>query len=132
MLISDVARVSGVPAKTLRYYEDIGLLMPPARSPSGYRVFDAAVLDRLAFIKSAQALGLTLGEIRSVIAMRDGGEVPCGHVLALLRERAAEIDTTIRELRALKAELRLLVQRADELDPEDCDPTRVCHLIGPS
>lgn len=71
MLIGEVAQRSGVPAKTLRYYEDIGLLRPPGRSPSGYREYGDEVIDRLAFIKSSQALGLSLGEIRSIIAMRD-------------------------------------------------------------
>jgi DNA-binding transcriptional MerR regulator len=130
MLISDVARRSGVPAKTLRYYEEIGLIEPPARSPSGYRDYDESVLDRLRFIRSAQALGLTLGEIRSVIALREGGETPCGRVLELLRDRAADIDRTIRELRALKADLNQLVSRAEHLSPSDCDPRGICHLIG--
>ncbi|HVM07965.1 MAG TPA: heavy metal-responsive transcriptional regulator [Acidimicrobiales bacterium] len=130
MLISDVARRSGVPAKTLRYYEDIGLVDAPPRSSSGYRVYDEGVLERLRFIRSAQALGLTLGEIRSVIALREGGETPCGRVLELLRDRAADIDRTIRELRALQADLNQLVTRAEHLSPSDCDPRGVCHLIG--
>jgi len=132
MLIGEVAQRSGVPAKTLRYYEDIGLLGSPARSASGYRNYADEVIDRLAFIKSSQAIGLSLGEIRGVITMREGGDAPCGHVLQLLVDRAAEIDRTIRDLRALKAELRLLVTRAKNLDPADCDPDRVCHLIGPA
>lgn len=130
MLISEVARRSGVPAKTLRYYEDVALLDRPDRSPSGYRDYDETVIDRLAFIRSAQALGLSLGEIRSVIALRDDGETPCGHVLDLLRRRSAKIDRTIRELRRLKTELGRLVARAEHLDPADCNASRVCHLIG--
>ncbi|MBA3652700.1 MAG: heavy metal-responsive transcriptional regulator [Actinobacteria bacterium] len=121
-----------MPAKTLRYYENAGLLDPPERTASGYRDYDDDVLDRLAFIRSAQAVGLSLGEIRGVVALRDEGEPPCGHVLELLRHRATEIDRTIRQLRALKLELSRLVERASKLDPADCDPNRVCHLIGPS
>lgn len=130
MLIGEVAQQSGVPAKTLRYYEDIGLLAPPRRTGSGYRHYDDDVLDRLTFIRSSQAIGLTLGEIRSIIAMRDRGETPCGHVLDLLVRRTKEIDHTIKQLRALKADLRHLVDRARELDPSDCDQANVCHLIG--
>jgi len=130
MLIGEVARRSGVPAKTLRYYEDIGLLGAPPRTASGYRQFDDGVLERLAFIRSAQAVGLTLGEIRGIIALRDDGETPCGHVLELLRQRSQEISHTIRDLRALQGELSRLVERARELDPADCDPQRVCHLLG--
>lgn len=130
MLIGEVARRSGVSAKTLRYYEDIGVLNPVGRSTSGYRHYDDDVLKRLAFIRSSQALGLTLGEIRGVVAMRDNGETPCGHVLDLLKARADDIEQTIRDLRALRAELHHLVDRAQQLDPADCDPRHVCHLIG--
>jgi MerR family copper efflux transcriptional regulator len=132
MLIGEVARRSGVAAKTLRYYEDIGMVDPPARTPSGYRAFDEVVLDRLAFIRSAQRLGLSLGEIRGILALRDDGQAPCGYVLDMLRARSAEIDRTIGELRHLKDDLRALVDRAQDLNPADCDPQRVCHLIGPS
>ena len=117
-------------AKTLRYYEDIGLIEPPARDASGYRDYGESVLGRLAFIRSAQAVGLTLGEIRGIVVLHDDGKVPCGHVLELLRSRAAEVDETIRQLRELQADLDRLVERAATLDPADCDPERICHLIG--
>lgn len=130
MRIGELARASGVPVKTIRYYEDIGVLEPAGRTPSGYREFAAAALDRLAFIRSAQAVGLTLGEIRGIVALRDDGQAPCGHVLDLLRTRSTEIDRTIRQLRALQGELARLVDRAKALDPADCDPRRVCHLVG--
>ncbi len=132
LLIGEAAERCGVPAKTLRYYEDIGILDPAERSPAGYRHYDDGVIERVAFIRSAQALKLTLGEIRGVIALRSGGEAPCGHVIDLLRRRSGEIDRTIRELRAVKKELARLVERAGQLDPADCDPSRVCHLIGPA
>jgi DNA-binding transcriptional MerR regulator len=131
MRIGELSRRSGVSSKTLRYYEDIRLLEAPARTASGYRDYPEAVLDRLVFIRSAQALGLTLGEIRRIIALRDDGEIPCAHVLDLLQTRTADIDRTIRQLRALRAELRRLVERSADLDPADCEPGRVCHLIGP-
>lgn len=57
--------------KTVRYYEGIGLLDHPPRTPSGYRDYDPSVLERLGFIKAAQAVGLTLGEIREIVALRD-------------------------------------------------------------
>ena len=130
MLIGELARRSGIPAKTLRYYEDIGLLDPPERTASGYRRYNPDVVDRLTFITSSQALGLTLGEIRSIIALRDDGQPPCGHVLDLLVHRSNEIDQKIRELRALKIDLANIVERASRLDPADCHPDRICHLIG--
>ena len=132
MRIGELASRSGISAKAIRYYEGIGLVRAPRRSASGYRDYDNLTVDHLAFIRAAQAVGLSLGEIRSIMALRNGGETPCGYVLDLLRSRSAELDRRIAELRALRGELRLLVERAEGLDPADCDPARVCHLIGPS
>lgn len=130
MLIGEVARRSGVSAKTLRYYEEIGLVDPPERSPAGYRAYGDDVLDRVAFIRAAQALGLSLGEIRGIVALRDRGEPPCAHVVDVLTARVDDIARTIRRLQELRRDLQLLVARADGLDPADCAPERVCHLIG--
>ncbi len=132
MLIGEVSRRSGFSAKTLRYYEEIGVLDAPPRSASGYRQYDDTVLERLSFIRSAQALGLSLGEIRGIVTLRDDGVTPCGHVLDLLGAKSANIESAIRELRSLQAELKRLLMRARDLHPEDCDPNRVCHLIGPA
>ncbi len=130
--IGELAERSGLSAKAIRYYEEIGVLPEPARTPAGYRDYDAATLDRLTFIRAAQAVGLTLGEIREVVALRDRGETPCAHVLDLLRERAAEVDRRIAELQRLRGELAKLARRARSLDPADCAPDRICHLIGPA
>ncbi len=132
MQIGELASRSGVATKTIRYYEAIGLLPPPARSASGYRDYDTSTLDRLAFVRAAQAVGLSLGEIRSIVALRDEGQTPCSHVLDLLRTRSAELDRRITELRTLRGELNRLVARAERLDPADCDPARICHLVGPA
>jgi MerR family transcriptional regulator, copper efflux regulator len=132
MRIGELATVSGVTAKTIRYYEDIGVLDPPARTPSGYRQYTSEATNRLAFIRSAQAVGLSLGEIRGIVALRDRGTTPCGHVLDLITARAADLDRRISELQRLRAELGRLEARAQHLDPADCDPRRVCHLIGPN
>jgi len=131
MLISEVARRSGVPTKTLRYYEEIGLLRPQ-RTPSGYRDYDERVFDRLTFIRSAQALGLSLAEIRGIVSLRDNGEAPCAHVTQLLEDRSAAIARTIRELRALQSELRALTARAEDFNPSQCDPAGICGLIKPA
>jgi DNA-binding transcriptional MerR regulator len=130
MRIGEVASRSGVSAKAIRYYEDIGLVLPPRRLASGYRDYDESALDRLAFVRAAQAVGLSLGEIRGILALRDDGDSPCGHVLGLLRSRSAELDRRIAELRSLRGELHRLVERADALDPADCEPRRICHLIS--
>ena len=98
MLIGELADPQWHPPKTIRYYESIGLLDLPARTASGYRAYEPDASGRLGFIRAAQAAGLTLGEIRRVVALRDPGETPCAHVLSLLTARQAQIDRRIAEL----------------------------------
>jgi MerR family transcriptional regulator, copper efflux regulator len=129
MRIGELAEQAGISTKAIRYYEQIGILTPPARTASGYRSYDEAALGRLGFVRAAQAVGLTLGEIRQVIAFRDDGQAPCAHVTELLRRHAADLDLRIRELQELRGELRQLAERATTLDPEQCPPEQVCHII---
>ncbi len=89
----------------------MGLLPAVDRSDAGYRDYSVAVLDRLRFIRAAQAVGLTLGEIKGVIGFREEGSPPCAHVLELIDERAADLDRRIAELGQLRRELRRLSQR---------------------
>jgi MerR family copper efflux transcriptional regulator len=128
--IGELAERAGISAKAIRYYEEIGVLRPPTRSPSGYRDYDHATLGQLAFVRAAQAVGLTLGEIRQVVAFRDDGQTPCEHVAALLQRRAAEVHARIAELQQLRGELDRLARRAATLDPQQCPPERVCHVIA--
>jgi len=129
MHIGEVAKRSGVPVKTIRYYEEIGVLAEPRRSESGYRDYEPEVVERLRFIRASQAFSLSLGEIREIAAYRDRGEVPCAHVLDLLRRRSREIDERIAELQQARSVIDALVSRARKLRPEDCSPSSVCHLI---
>lgn len=129
MRIGELAERAQVSTKTLRYYESIGVLPEPERTSSGYRDYRDDTLELLAFVRSAQAVGLTLGEIRGVIAYRDRGETPCVHVLELIRRRAAAIDEQIARLGWTRAELRRLARRARSLRPEDCAPNTICHII---
>jgi DNA-binding transcriptional MerR regulator len=112
MKIGELADRLGVTTKTIRFYESIGLLPEPARTPSGYRDYEAPDTERLTFIKTAQRLGLSLDEIREVIAFRDRGEQPCAYVAELLGLQVRQLDTRIREMRALRDELRDLEARA--------------------
>lgn len=131
MLIGELSRRSGVPAKTLRFYEETGVLPGPARTAGGYRYYDAAALDRLAFIRSAQAAGLTLAEIRGVIAIRDDGTAPCSHVVELLDAKAAAVTHQLSELRKLKRELDRLRALAPSVDAAACNPRSVCEVLHP-
>jgi DNA-binding transcriptional MerR regulator len=129
--IGELSQRSGLSVKALRYYEDIGVLAAPERTASGYRDYGTEVLGRLEFVRAAQAVGLTLGEIREVIAFRERGDVPCTHVLDLILHHAAEVDRRIAELQRLRAELGRLARRARTLDPADCPESAVCHVLVP-
>ena len=129
MRIGELAERTGLSTKTLRYYESIGVLPEPARTPSGYRDYPGDAQDVVRFVRSAQAVGLTLGEIREILAYRDRGETPCAHVVDLIRRRAAAIDEQMAALERTRRELRRLERRARGLRPEDCAPTLVCHVI---
>ena len=107
--IGEVAAASNVSVKTIRYYEHVGVLTPATREPNGYRSYDPAVLDRLAFVRSAQSVGLTLGEIRETLAFRDEGEPPCAHVLNLIEQHAADLTDRIRDLKRTR---RVLIRRS--------------------
>ncbi len=129
MQIGRLARLAGVSVKALRYYEEIGVLDRPTRTPSGYRDYAADALDRVRFVRASQASGLTLGEIREIVAFRDRGESPCAHVTQLLGQRANQIDRQIDDLRRARTVISELVERARSLDPADCSPSDVCHVI---
>ncbi|MST33704.1 MerR family transcriptional regulator [Acidimicrobiaceae bacterium USS-CC1] len=131
MRIGELAARAGTSVKTIRYYDRIGVLRPERRSEAGYRLYDEDALDRYRFVRATQAIGLSLGEIREVLALRDRGETPCGFVIDLIGRRADELDARIAELVALRDELSELRQRAARLDPRDCDPKLVCHVIAP-
>lgn len=115
MLIGELAARFGLNPKTIRYYEDIGLLPKPERRPSGYRVFEEDDAERLAFIGAAQRLGLALAEIREIVALRERSELPCPYVRGRLRRKLDEIDDRLAELERLRAELAALTDRAEQL-----------------
>ena len=93
----------------MRYYEKVGLLRPTERSPSGYRLYDEAAVERLNFVRGAQQVGLRLREIAELLEVMDRGQCPCGHTDALLRSRIADLDQELAELTTLRAELVRLV-----------------------
>lgn len=136
MLIGELAEALGVPPETVRFYERQRLLPEPERATNGYRLYSDAALHRLRFIRTSQAAGLTLAEIRSIIDLRDQGTVPCSHVSELLETKLADVQRRQRHLAALEVELDQLLKRSHSLDPADCGDDDVCHILttraGPS
>ncbi|MFB7710163.1 heavy metal-responsive transcriptional regulator [Streptomyces sp. NPDC056105] len=132
MRTGELAARSGLTAKTIRFYEQAGLLPEPPRTPGGYRDYPAQATHRLAFIREAQAAGLSLAEIRSVLAVRDSGEAPCVHVSDLIAQHLADIEQRMAELRATRAALRTLARRAQATDPNSCTQEDICRIITPA
>lgn len=119
MTIGEVSRRSGFTIRTLRFYERRGVLPPTARRPSGYRLYDDADLRRLAFVRQAKALGLTLEAIRElVVAARQGnGATTRGRLLRMLDERISQTTQQIETLTGLRTELHRR-RRALRLRPQ--------------
>jgi len=86
--IGELAQRAGVTAKAIRFYERKGVLPPAKRAPTGYRLYGDDAVEMLCFVKQATGLGLTLAEIKDIIAIRRGGRPPCAHVHRLLRDKA--------------------------------------------
>ncbi|WP_062137498.1 heavy metal-responsive transcriptional regulator [Demequina aestuarii] len=130
MRIGELAQQAGVTAKTVRYYESVGLLPDPGRTGSGYRDYDADAVKRLKFVRDAQAAGLTLRESRTILDMKAEGHGTCEHTRALLNRHLEDIDAQIASLQAARAELVSLSQRADVLDPAACTDANRCQVVG--
>jgi MerR family copper efflux transcriptional regulator len=127
MRIGELAELAGLSAKTIRYYEDIGILPEPDRTLSRYRDYNDGALERLRFIKAAQAVGFTLGEIKEVLAFGGRGEAPCLHVTHLMEERIQGLSEHIRGLEQMRSELERLVKKAKVLPQPN--PGAFCHII---
>ncbi|MBD2091521.1 heavy metal-responsive transcriptional regulator [Microcoleus sp. FACHB-1515] len=128
-LIGAVAKASGLPIKTIRYYEELGLLPTLGRTEGGYRLFDVDVFTRLHFIKRAQRLGLSLAEIKELLEVHDRGQLPCDEVKLKLSEKLREVDEQIHQLLLLKKELEsLLASGETAATPEEA----ICPMIEQS
>lgn len=129
MRIGEVAEATGTTTKTLRFYEDQGLLPAADRTTSGYRDYATDVVPRLDFIRRGQAAGLTLAQIRQILDIRDGGEPPCRHVTDLLTERLDALDRQIADLQSLRTTVASLRDHASTADPASCTPEQVCRYL---
>ncbi len=132
MKIGELARATGLSAKTIRFYEAEGLIPDPPRTQSGYRAYAEPDVARLAFILKAKRLGLSLDEIKGILQLHDRSEPTCVHVQTLLGEKVAQIETAIQDLLGFKEELETLRDKATSL--VDCRPLggNVCSIIEDS
>jgi MerR family Zn(II)-responsive transcriptional regulator of zntA len=124
--IGELAAELGLNPKTIRYYEGIGLLPAPQRTEAGYRLYGPADRERLAFIRKARAIGLTLEEIGELLALRRDGEPPCGHLAELVDQKLAAVDAQLRALADFRHEL---VSLREEATATCCDDGHICAVI---
>ncbi|MCH8849351.1 MAG: heavy metal-responsive transcriptional regulator [Chloroflexi bacterium] len=129
MKIGELARSTGATVKTIRFYEDAGLIQAAPRTESGYRIYGTADVERLEFIRKAKRLGMSLDEIRGVLQLHHLNEPTCVHVKALLEDKIARIELALNDLRDFRRELASLRDNAGDL--EDCCPTgaNVCGIV---
>lgn len=119
MNIGDVARTSGLPAKTIRYYEDIGLVRP-ARGANGYRDFSEQDAHKLTFLGRSRSLGFSIEECRTLMSLYEDRDRASADVRAVAQEHLTRIADKIDELQALKGTLETLVTRCHGDDRPDC------------
>ncbi|SEM81003.1 Cu(I)-responsive transcriptional regulator [Palleronia pelagia] len=119
MNIGDVSRRSGLPAKTIRYYEDIGLIRPK-RGDNGYRHFAERDLHMLVFLAGARALGFTIDDCRTLLALYEDQGRESAQVKQIAGEHLAQIDDKIAQLRSMRATLDRLVHACAGDHRPDC------------
>ena len=124
--IGQVSVQSDLPVKTIRFYEERGLIQAAKRTSGGFRLFEPSVLTRLSFIRQSQALGLSLSDIQGILGIADSGQRPCKNVRHKFQEKIVEIDERIQQLTKLKGQLQILIEEADQRETLDAD---YCPII---
>jgi MerR family copper efflux transcriptional regulator len=119
MNIGEAARVTGLPPKTIRYYEDIALV-EPARAENGYRDYSDSDVHRLRFVQRARSLGFSVAECRSLLGLYEDDQRASGDVKQMALDKLAEIDRKIGELQGLRETLATLAQSCQGDDRPDC------------
>ena len=131
MQIQEFSGQTNLPAKTIRYYEEIGLLPPPGRLENGYRDYDEAGVARARLVAGARRLDFSLDDIREILDLRDRQIAPCRIVLDLLVEKADEISRRIAQLQRMETELRELHRLGETFPKDDVDGKNcICHLVS--
>jgi DNA-binding transcriptional MerR regulator len=110
MTIGQLAKATGVPAKTIRYYEEVGVLPSPGRTRSGYRTYAASGVERLRFVRRARALGLPLARIRTLVAAVDGDSAMRPRLREMVQVQLAGVEAKMVELRALRRDLEQVLR----------------------
>jgi Cu(I)-responsive transcriptional regulator len=126
--IGELGRATGAKVETIRYYERIGLLPPPARTGGNYRAYAQPHLDRLTFIRRGRDLGFSLDDVRELLRLSDDRRRPCGEIDRIARRRLAEVERKLADLTMLRSELRQLIDQCQRGTVAEC---RVMEALAP-
>lgn len=129
MRIGAAAAAVGITSKTIRFYEDRGLLPPAERSANGYREYGRDSISRLKFIRRCQIAGLTLAQIQGILCIGGSGITPCTRVRDVLGQQLIDLDERIAELRALRATVAEHYATVKTADPRNCATEQICSYI---
>jgi len=121
--ISQLAKAADIPITTIRYYERIGLVEPKTRSQGNYRLYSDQSLNKLKFVRAAQASGFTLDDVKELLG--DGDACPCcGDVQQLIEDRLTDIERCLKDLRHVQRTLKKARAKCQESNPHD-----LCHVV---
>lgn len=136
LFIGELSRQVGIPVQTIRYYERLGLLDPPERTLSQYRVYSEEAFERLRFIQKAKRFGLSLDEIKKLIDISAKGVPPCVSLKLMVKQHFDDLDRRIQEMVAFRQELASRYEQIDALLPDASNTSsktiyggRICGLI---
>lgn len=130
--IGELARATGTKVETIRYYERIGLLPPPARSAGNYRAYTRAHRDRLGFVRRARELGFSLEQVRELLGLADDRTRPCTAVDGIARAHLADVERRIADLSALRRELDGLIGQCRHGTVAECRIVEALRPTGPA
>lgn len=113
MQSGELARLTGLSTDTLRHYERLGLLRTPPRTSGGYREYPVHALERVRLIRRALSVGFSLAELKTILAMRDRGEVPCLQARAMAENKLQQVRRQLKELLVMRKQLERLLKDWD-------------------
>ena len=130
--VGQLAKLAGVKSDTVRFYERNGLLPRATRNAAGYRIYDAAGVQQLRFVKKAQKFGFSLDEIRRILSLRGRGKETCRCVVAMAEATLSETETKLKELQTFRDALAANVRRWQRASSRGKVAAEFCELIESS
>ncbi len=122
--ISQLASAAGLPTSTLRYYERVGLVQPTTRAENNYRLYTEDTLQRLRFIRAAQATGFTLDDVHTLLALHEGDMALCRDVQPLITKRLGDVSQRIKAMRHIQRILKSMLALCHEQEQD-----AICHVV---